>query len=180
MRFSKRAIRASPKNETQNRIIVDNRCDGFMQRDSLDYHLYHWISVANERAERYGFPPGLVEESLQRLKALLGENYLLRLFEGTEELHHLGLREQELDRWFRGGASVDDHVIQVMNLVAILGEFVTDPFLDDKVDRLKRSSFWPSQFEMAMALRSKRAIDADGTVFLSPETNTAVGDFVIN
>jgi hypothetical protein len=152
----------------------------FMQRDSLDHHLYHWISVANERAERYGFPPGLLEESLRRLKALLGEDYLVRIFEATEELHLLGLREQELARWLRGGASVDDHVIQVMDLVATMSEFAADPSLRDKVDRLKRNSFWPSQFEMAMALRAKRTIGADGAVFLSPETNTAIGDFVIN
>lgn len=153
---------------------------GSMQKDSLDHHLYHWISTANERADRYGFPPGLVEESMQLLKTLLGEAYLLKIFEGKDELHLLGLREQELDRWLRGGASVDDHVIQVMDLVATLSEFATDPSLGDKVDRLKSSSFWPSQFEMAMALRAKRTINDDGTVFLSPETNTAVGDFVIN
>lgn len=151
-----------------------------MQKNSLDHHLYDWISTANERAERYGFPPGLVEESMQRLKALLGEAYLLKIFQGKDELHLLGLREQELDRWLRGGAGVDDHVIQVMDLVAILGEFATDPSLGDKVNRLRSSSFWPSQFEMAMALRAKRTIDADGTVLLSPETNRAVGDFVIN
>jgi hypothetical protein len=151
-----------------------------MQKDSLDHHLYHWISVANERAERYGFPPGLIEESLWCLKALLGEDYLARIFEATEELHLLGLREQELARWLRGGASVDDHVIQVMDLVATMREFAADPSLGDKVDRLKRNSFWPSQFEMAMALRAKRTIGADEAVFLSPETNTAIGDFVIN
>ena len=151
-----------------------------MQRNSLDHHLYQWISIANERAERYGFSPGLIEESLQRLKALLGEDYLVKIFEDTKELHLLGLREQELDRWLRGGANVDDHVIQVMDLVATMSEFAADPSLGDKIDKLKRSSFWPSQFEMAMALRAKRTSGPDGAVFLSPETNTAVGDFVIN
>src|SRR5438270_6925771 len=108
-----------------------------MQPDSLDHHLYHWISVANERADRYGFPPGLIEENLQRLKSLLGEDYLLQIFEDRADLHLLGLREQELDRWLRGGANVDDHVIQVIDLVSTLNEFATDPFLPDKIDRLK-------------------------------------------
>ena len=151
-----------------------------MQRDSLDHHLYRWISVANERAARYGFPPGLIEESLQRLKSFLGEDYLLQIFEDRADLHLLGLREQELDRWLRGGANVDDHVIQVIDLVSTLNEFAIDPFLPDKIDRLKRSSFWPTQFELAMALRAKRTIGDDGEVKLSPETNTAVGDFTIN
>jgi hypothetical protein len=151
-----------------------------MRRDSLDHHLYHWISVANERADRYGFPPGLIEESLQRLKTLLGEDYLRQIFEGTVDLHLLGLREQELERWLRGGANVDDHVIQVIDLASTLSEFATDPSLADKVDRLKQSSFWPSQFELAMALRAKRVIGNDGEVKLSPETNSAAGDFLIN
>lgn len=129
-----------------------------MQRDSLDHHLYHWISVANERADRYGFPPSLIEESLQRLQSFLGEDYLLPIVEDRADLHLLGLREQELDRWLRGGANVDDHVIQVIDLVSTLNEFATDPFLPDKIDRLKRSSFWPTQFELAMALRAKRTI----------------------
>lgn len=150
-----------------------------MRRDSIDHHLYHWISVANERADRYGFPPGLIEESLQRLKNLLGEDYLLGVFEGQADLHLLGLREQELDRWLRGGANVDDHVIQVIDLAATLSEFTTDPSLPDKIDRMKRSSFWPTQFELAMALRAKRTIGSDGQVKLSPETNTAAGDFTI-
>ena len=125
-----------------------------MQRDSLDHHLYHWISVANERAERYGFPPGLLEESLRRLKALLGEDYLVRIFEATEDFicSVSGSRNLALAS---GRASVDDHVIQVMDLVATISEFPADPSLGDKVDRLKRNSFWPSQFEMAMALRAK-------------------------
>src|SRR5208283_1248860 len=105
---------------------------------------------------------------------------LLQIFEGRADLHLLGLREQELDRWLRGGASVDDHVIQVIDLVSTLSEFATDPFLSDKIDRLKRSSFWPSQFELAMALRAKRTVGDYGEVKLSPETNTAVGDFTIN
>ena len=151
-----------------------------MAAKTLDHHLYRWISVANERAERYGFPPGLIEESLQTLKSHLGENYLMQIFEGTENLHLLGLREQELDRWLRGGASVDYHVIQVLDLVALLREFEDDPCVQDKVDRLKRSSFWPSQFELSMALRAKRTIGSDGSVRLSPETNTAVGDFIID
>lgn len=151
-----------------------------MPGKTLDHHLYRWISVANERAERYGFPPGLIEESLQTLKSQLGENDLIQIFEGTENLHLLGLRGQELDRWLRGGANVDDHVIQVLDLVALLREFKNDPCLQDKVDRLKRSSFWPSQFELSMALRAKRTIGSEGNVRLSPETNTAVGDFIID
>ncbi len=151
-----------------------------MAGKSLDEHLYRWISVANERAERYGFPPGLIEENIQMLKSQLGEGYLMQIFEGTEDLHLLALREQELDRWLKGGANVDDHVIQVLDLAALLREFKNDPCLQDKIDRLKRSSFWPSQFELAMALRAKRTICTDGSVRLSCETNTAVGDFIVD
>ena len=159
------------------RDLIGNRS---MQRGSLDHHLYEWMSVANERADRYGFPPGLLEESLQRLKDYLGADYLLQIFEGRADLHLLGLRELELDRWLRGGANVDDHVIQVIDLASTLSEFATDPFLSDKIDRLKRSSFWPTQFELAMALRAKRTIGGEGEVKLSPETNTAVADFTVN
>jgi hypothetical protein len=151
-----------------------------MVNKSLDEHLYRWISVANERRERYGFPPGWIEESMQLLRSTLGEDYLMQIFEGSENLHLLGLREQELDRWLRGGANVDDHVIQVLDLAALLREFKRDPFVQDKVDRLKRNSFWPSQFELAMALRAKRTIGTDGSVRLSHEANTAVGDFTID
>jgi hypothetical protein len=157
--------------------MVENCC---MANKRLDEYLYRWISVANERAERYSFPPGLIEESVQVLKVQLGEDYLMQIFEGSENLHLLGLRGQELDRWLRGGANVDDHVIQVLDLAALLREFKEDPFLEGKVGRLKRSSFWPSQFELAMALRAKRVIGTDGSVRLSRETNTAVGDFIID
>ena len=151
-----------------------------MANKTLDEYHYRWISVANERAERYSFPPGLIEESVQVLKFHLGEDYLVQIFEGSEDLHLLGLRGQELDRWLRGGANVDDYVIQVLDLAALLREFKEDPSLQDKVDRLKRSSFWPSQFELAMALRAKRTIGTDGSVRLSHEANTAVGDFTID
>lgn len=150
-----------------------------MCRKSLDEYLYRWISVANERADRYGFPPGTIEEQVQLLKSLLGEDYLLRIFEGSENLHLFGLREQELDRWLRGGANVDDHVIQVLDLAALLREFRDDPGLNDKIDRLKKNSFWSSQFELAMALRAKRTIGDDGSVYLSRETNTSKGDFIV-
>src|SRR5208282_3961829 len=119
-----------------------------MSSSYLDEHLYKWISVANESAERYDFPPGLIEESIQSLKTYLGESFLTDIFKGTDPLHMLGLREQELDRWLRGGAGVDDHVIQVLDLVSILTELKDDLCLGDKLDRLKRSAFWPSQFEL--------------------------------
>jgi hypothetical protein len=157
--------------------LIDNY---YMTARSLDHHLYHWISVANERADRYGFPPGMMEESLQKFRSRLGEDYLLEVFEGTVDLHLLGLRGQELGRWLRGGANVDDHVIQVLDLASTLEDFADDPHLRDKIDRLKRSSFWPSQFELAMAGRAKRTIESDGSVELSPETGTAAGDFAIN
>jgi len=146
----------------------------------LDERLYRWISVANERADRFDLPPGLIEASIQSLKTYLGASFLTQIFESTQPLHLLGLRGQVLDRWLRGGANVDDHVIQVLDLVSVIAEFKGDPYLVDKLDRLKRSAFWPSQFELAMAQRAKRTIGDDGRVRLSCETNTAVGDFVID
>jgi len=146
----------------------------------LDQKLYRWITVANERAERLDLPPGLIEESVQCLKKHLGEEFLTQIFRNTEPLHMLGLRGQVLDRWLRGGAGVDDHVIQVLDLAAVITEFKDDPCLADKLDRLKRSGFWPSQFELAMAQRTKRTIWSGGRVRLSAETNTSFGDFVID
>jgi hypothetical protein len=150
-----------------------------MAASYLDERLYRWISIANESAERFDFPPGLIEESIQSLKTHLGEAFLTDIFKGTQSLHILGLRGQVLDRWLRGGASVDDHVIQVLDLVSVLAEFKDDPCLGDKLDRLKRNAFWPSQFELAMAQRAKRTIGGAGSVRLSCETKTAVGDFII-
>ncbi len=146
----------------------------------LDERLYRWISIANESAERFDFPPGLIEESIQSLKTYLGEEFLTDIFKGCQSLHMLGLRGQVLDLWLRGGASVDDHVIQIIDLVSVLADFKADACLGDKLERLKRSAFWPSQFELAMAQRAKRTIVGDGSVRLSCETNTAVGDFSIN
>ncbi len=67
-----------------------------------------------------------------------------------------------------------------MDLAAIFEEFENDPCLIDKIARLKRNSFWPAQFELAMALRAKRTIGDLGSVRLSCETNAAVGDFTID
>lgn len=151
-----------------------------MDTQHLDDRLSQWISVASERSGRYGFPPGLLEHRIKILKSNLGAEFLAGIFESAQPLHLLGLRGQVLDRWLRGGANVDDHVIQIMDLAAIFEEFEDDPCLIDKIARLKRNSFWPAQFELAMALRAKRTIGDLGSVRLSCETNAAVGDFIID
>jgi hypothetical protein len=146
----------------------------------LDDRLSEWIAVANERSERYGFPPGLVEQRVQILKARLGAGFLAELYAGKQPLHLLGLRGQVLQLWLRGGAYVDRHVIQIVDLASMFEEFDDDPGLVDKIHRLKTSSFWPTQFELAMAFRAKRTIGNHGTVRLSRETNAAIGDFMID
>ncbi len=92
----------------------------------------------------------------------------------------LGLRGQVLQQWLRGGSYVDSHVIEIMDLASVFEEFDDDPGLADKVHRLETNCFWPTQFELAMALRAKRTVGERGTVRLSRETNTAVGDFILN
>jgi hypothetical protein len=146
----------------------------------LDNYLCEWISVANERSERYAFPPGLVERRVQVLRACLGDNFLADLFASKQPLHLLGLRGQVLQQWLRGGSYVDRHVIEIMDLASVFEEFHDDPGLVDKMHRLKTNCFWPTQFELAMAFRAKRTVGERGTVRLSRETNTAIGDFIIN
>src|SRR5262249_6752499 len=49
--------------------------------------------------------------------------------------------------------------------------------LSSKITKLKTDSFWPVFFELAMAMRMKRAINGFGTVYLCEESELAVGDF---
>jgi hypothetical protein len=146
----------------------------------LDSRLDEWISVANERSERYGFPSGLVERRVKILKARLGDDFLAELFASKQPLHLLGLRGQALQFWLRGGAYIDQHVIQIVDLASMFEEFDDDPGLVDKIHRLKTGYFWPTQFELAMAFRAKRTIGDRGAVRLSRETNAAIGDFLID
>jgi hypothetical protein len=157
--------------------LADN---GVVDPHRIDDHLQEWISVANHRSVRYGFPAGLVERRVQVLRACLGDNFLANLFASKQPLHLLGLRGQMLQQWLRGGAYVDSHVIEIMDLASVFEEFDDDPSLVDKVHRLKTHCFRPTQFELAMALRAKHTVGAYGTVRLSRETNTAVGDFILN
>jgi len=80
----------------------------------LDDHLHEWISVANQRSVRYGFPAGLVERRVQVLRACLGDNFLADLFASKQPVHLLGLRGQVLQQWLRGGSYVNSHVIEIM------------------------------------------------------------------
>ena len=74
---------------------------------------------------------------------------------------------------------VDQHVIQVLELGAYFRAFEHDPALPDKVEKIKRDSFWPMLFELAMATRVKRACSIHQEVTLNPENTSSVGDFTL-
>lgn len=146
---------------------------------NLDQSLYDWIKVASESRERYGFPVGLIEERVYELKHFLGESYLSRIFASHEPMHALGLRGQELDRWLRGGAYVDQHVIGVIEFASYLRHFKDDPCLESKTLKLKKDSFPSTLFELAMAFRMRQALGTKGDVRLSCEAQDALGDFIV-
>jgi hypothetical protein len=70
--------------------------------------------------------------------------------------------------------------VQVLELAAYFRAFEGDPALCDKVEKLKRDSFWPVFFEMAMATRVKRACRHPQRVSLNPELASSIGDFTIS
>lgn len=152
---------------------------GALAMPTLDEHLYYWISIANQRRDRYGFPPGVIEELVYSLKTGLGKAWLQSAILGdARPVDAFGLTGQPLRRWMLS-AFIDGHVIQTLELSAYLREFAADPCLHGKVLKLQRDSFWPVFLELAMAYRMRRASKPDGIVSLSCETSAAVGDFTI-
>lgn len=147
--------------------------------NNLDGLLYKWIQSANLLREDLDLPVGIIEESVALLKQVLGSDYLEELLiANTEPVHFLDDEANPLRKWLLS-AIVEQHVIQVLELASYFKSFIVDAALPCKVERLKRHSFWPMFFELAMATRLKRASRAPQKVYLNPEIETSVGDFMV-
>lgn len=147
-------------------------------QEVLDRELYYWIQVANEGRDRFMLPVGLVEDSIARLKMVLGEAYLSRLLEKKKEGVGVFVAEDvnPLIVWL-GSPGVDKHVIQLLEFCSLLKAFEHDPNLGAKIQKLRNDAFHPILFELAMAQRLKASSVPDGQVCLCAEDEEAVGDF---
>jgi hypothetical protein len=151
-----------------------------MTPDALDRELYYWIQVANESRERFLLPIGLIEDSIARVKLVFGEAYLSNLLEKTKQPIGLLVTEEVIPlRIWLGSPGVDKHVIQVLEFSTLLKTFQRDLHLHSKMEKLKKDSFHPVFFELAMAYRLKKSAAPDGDVRLCAEDETAVGDFTL-
>jgi hypothetical protein len=147
---------------------------------TLDDLLYKWIRRANDRRDDLNLPIGFIEESIALLTRVLGPEYLERLLiTDAGPVHFLDDEANPLRKWLLS-AMVDAHVIQVLELAAYFRAFQEDAALPDKVEKLKRDSFWPVFFELAMAARVKRATSDSQHVRLNPEISSSIGDFTIS
>ena len=67
---------------------------------TLDQLLYRWICRANERREDFDLPAGLIEDSIDALKRVLGTEYLEQLLtEDVEPVHFLDDELNPLRTW---------------------------------------------------------------------------------
>ena len=127
----------------------------------------------------FDLPVGLVEDSVALLKRVLGAEYLQHLLiEDSEPVHFLDDEANPLRKWLLS-ARVAPHIIQVMELAAYFRAFQDDAALPDKVTELKKDSFWPMFFELAMATRMRRSCQPPQELRLNPETASSIGDFTI-
>jgi|SRR5271170_6250651 hypothetical protein len=146
---------------------------------TLDAVLYKWISRATTKLDDCDLPVGLVEDSIALLKRALGADYLQHLLiEESEPVHFLDDEANPLRKWLLS-ARVAQYIIQVMELAAYVRAFQDDPALPDKLTKLKKDSFWPMLFELAMATRMKRSCQPPQELLLNPETASSIGDFTI-
>ncbi len=146
----------------------------------LDTALYKWIVGANERREALDLPPGLIEDSIALLVDVLGEQYLDQLLvRCTDPISFADPNANPLKMWL-ASSMVDSHIVQSLELAAYFRVFLHDPALPDKVEKLKRDSFWPVMFELAMAARMKRACQGlSPSVVLNRELPESIGDFTV-
>jgi hypothetical protein len=153
--------------------------DNYLSMTNLDNSLFKWIRVANERRDDLDLPVGFIEDSIALLSRVLGAEYLEQLVvRDSEPVHFLDDEANPLRKWLLS-ARVDSHIIQTLELAGYFRAFHDDDSLPDKVEKLKRDSFWPMFFELAIATRAKRASRVPQEIFLNPEIHTAVGDFTI-
>ncbi len=149
--------------------------------DALDDQLYDWIRIANESRDRFLLPVGLIEDSIALLRQILGEAYLLQLLQKKEQpLQALVTEESTPLRIWLGSPGVDKHVIQLLEFCTLLKQFQADSGLTSKVEKLKKDSFHPIFFELAMAHRLKASAAREGDVSLCAEEEDSIGDFTLN
>ncbi len=146
----------------------------------LDAELYSWITVANESRERFNLPLGVIEQRIAHLKTALGAEFLSSLLEKSNSGAGISSESTNPLRIWLHGAGVDRHVLQLLELAALLQSFESDPCLPDKIEKLKRDALWPIMFELAVAHRLKSALNSSGEVGLCNERDEAVGDFYVN
>lgn len=147
---------------------------------AVDAALYKWILAANRRREALALPPGLIEDSIALLLELLGRDYLDHLLlTGSEPVAVFNSDANPLKMWLKS-AAVDQHIVQILELVAYFRAFKVDPALRDKIGKLKRDRFWPVFFELAMAARMKAACQGSELVALKREHPVSIGDFVLS
>jgi hypothetical protein len=147
---------------------------------NLDDLLYEWIVQANTRRDDLDLPVGCIEDSVALLKQVLGAEYLKQLLiTDSDPIHFLDEDANPLRKWLLS-ARVDTHIVQALELAAYFRLFQEDASLPDKVLKLKRDSFWPAFFELAMAARIRRACRAPQSVRLNPENPDSIGDFTLS
>jgi hypothetical protein len=154
--------------------------DNYVVMTNLDGLLFKWIRRANERRDDLDLPIGFIEDSIALLNRVLGAEYLERLLiTDSEPVHFLDDEANPLRKWLLS-ATVDTHIVQTLELAGYFRAFQDDASLPDKVEKLKRDSFWPILFELAIATRAKRASRAPQKVCLNREIPSSIGDFTIS
>ncbi|HEY2496879.1 MAG TPA: hypothetical protein VGK24_07410 [Candidatus Angelobacter sp.] len=143
---------------------------------NVEQKLHNWIQVANTLREKLDLPCGLIEEFLDTLVRMLSPEYVEKLMPTTKIRDTFGLRTNPIEVWLRG-PSVESYVVELLEFCALLREFEDDRNLNSKVEKLKTDAFWPVFFELAMAVRMKRALGGLGRVYLCDESDAAIGDF---
>jgi len=149
-----------------------------MTPEDVDRELYYWIQVANESRERFLLPVGLVEESIARLKSVMGHAFLASLLERVEQPVGVLVGEEinPLRLWL-GSPGVNKHILQLLEFCSLLKTFEGDPHLAGKIEKLTKDAFHPVFFELAMAQRLNASAYPEGAVSLSAEHEDAIGDF---
>lgn len=146
---------------------------------SLDEHFYRWITVANERRERYDLPTGHIEDAIGDLIRFFGRSWLEEsLLRSQESVDIFAVKRSPLRTWLLS-ANIDKHVIQSLELVALLRQFAADPLLPEKINRLKQNDFWAPFFELSMAARMKLSDPSVLNCRLSSDTVKDSGDFQV-
>jgi hypothetical protein len=153
--------------------------DNYLSMTNLDNLLFKWIRLANEKRDDLDLPVGFIEDSIALLSRVLGAEYLEQLLiRDSEPVHFVDDEANPLRKWLLS-ARVDSHIIQILELAGYFRALQDDDSLSDKVKKLRRDSFWPMFFELAVATRVKKASHVSQRICLNPEIPTAIGDFTI-